>query len=342
MGKPKEDPETIKAKKKAEEIAARAFAKKLKKKKEKAKVKKKEKEKVDEKDERIQKIVKRLKSEEVVKERVRIEARLVSSPDKAGVNVKVKVQILDPSFYAKACTLYFNAGTEKFEDILMEKVDQDNFAVVLGNIPKEIQVIYYVKILDKSGEFQQFPRPELIQTDGTSAEEPYYSFLVEPDGTISYKQEWEDSSLINCKVCGYACQRTWDICPECKTPLYDTTQEVFLDDQKAKMEARKQLKEEEFSWEDASDEVWRGLPECPNCGYTVQLQWATCPVCKFDLSSVELKKKASYEEFMSEEEKEAAAKARALEKQKKKFKEKSEDEKEQEPDWEAEDGIDIL
>ncbi len=343
MGKPKDDDSyEEKKKKKAEKIAQKAFTKQLKSTKLKEKEKKKAKDKIDEKDERIQKIVKRLAGEEVVKERVRVEARLVSSPEQAGVNVKVKVQILDPSFYAKACSLYYNAGSVNFEEILMEKLDQDNFAVVLANIPKEIQIVYYVKILDKSGEYQQFPRPELIKTDGTSEEEPYYSFLVEPDGAISFKKEWDDSDLVNCRVCGYACQRTWDICPECKTPLYDTSQEVFIDAQKAKIEARQKMKEEaEISWDDAADEEWRSLPECPNCGYTVQLEWATCPVCQFDLSSVELQKTASYEEFMSEEEKEDLAKKSEI-KKKEKVKDKFKEAKDKEPDWEDEEGIDIL
>jgi hypothetical protein len=343
MGKPKEDYDE-KAKKKADKIAQKAFAKKLKSTKLREAEKKKSKDKVDEKDERIQKIVKRLQSDDVIDDRVRVEARLVSSPDQAGVNVKVKVQVLDPSFYAKACTLYYNAGSANFENILMEKIDQDNFAVVLGNIPKEIQIIYYIKMLDKSGEYQEFPRPELIQTDGTSEEEPYFSFMVEPDGVISFKKEWDDSGLVDCKVCGYVCQPTWDICPECKTPLYDTFQEVLLDDQKAKVEARKQMKEDaEVSWDDASDEEWRGLPECPNCGYTVQTEWATCPVCQFDLSSIELEKKASYEEFMTEEEKEAAeAEISEIKKSKKKMKDKIEEKKDEEPDWEDEEGIDIL
>jgi RNA polymerase subunit RPABC4/transcription elongation factor Spt4 len=340
---PKESKEEKKAKTKAEKIAEKAFAKKLKSTKLREREKKKKKDKVDEKDERVQKIVKRLQSEDVITERVRVEARLVSSPDKTGVNVKIKAQILDPSFYAKACTLYYNAGTEKFEHIIMEKIDQDNFAVVLANIPTEIQIIYYIMILDKSGASQQFPRPELIQTDGTSEEEPYFSFMVEPDGTIAFKKEWDDGGLVDCRVCGYACQRHWDVCPECKSPLYDTFQEVLLDDQKAKLEARKKLKEDyEDSWDDSSDEAWRSLPECPNCGYTVQMEWSECPVCHFDLSSVELEKKASYEEFMSEEDKEEAAELSDIKKRKKKIKDINDKEEEEEPSWEDEEGVDIL
>ncbi|MHA1436407.1 MAG: hypothetical protein ACTSPD_02415 [Promethearchaeota archaeon] len=292
-------------------------------------------------EEQIKKIMKRLESEEKEKERVKIEARLVpSSQGQQGVNVKIKLQILDSSFYAKGAKVFFNAGTEKFEDIDMEKLDMDNFAIVLSNIPKEIQILYYVKILDKSGQWQQFPRPELIDpNDPTQSYEPYFSFSVEPDGTISFKKEWDDSGLLTCRVCGYACQRTWDICPECKTPLYDTTQEVFIDDQKAKIEKRKKIKEEaELTWEDASDEIWRGLPECPNCGYTVQLEWSTCPVCKFDLTTVELKKKASYEEFMTEEEKAEYSNLKKTKKEKQKDKDKAE----KEPVWEDEEGIDIL
>jgi len=299
--------------------------------------------KVDEKDERIQKIVKRLASEEKVQERVKVEARVVSSfANQDGVNVKVKLQILDPSFYAKGAKVFFNAGTEKFEDIDMEKVDMDNFAVILGNVPKEIQIVYYIQIRDKSGAWQQFPRPELIDTDGISQEEPYFSFSVEPNGTISFKKEWDDTGLVDCRVCGYTCQPTWDKCPECKTPLYDTHQEVFQDAQSAKMAARKQMKADaDGGWEDASDEFWRGNPECPNCGYTVDLNWHDCPICNFDLTTVELAKKESYEEFMTDEEKEEAAKLSNVKKHKKSMKDAPQPE-EEEPDWEDEDGVDIL
>jgi len=302
--------------------------------------------KVDEKDERILKIMKRLEGEEKVQERVNVEAKLVSSPpNQPGVNIKIKLQILDTSFYAKAAKVFFNAGTDKFDDIDMEKVDMDNFAVILANVPKEIQIVYYVSIRDKSGSWQQFPRPELIETDGTSEEEPYFSFSVEADGTISYKKEWDDSGTIACKVCGKACLPSWDRCPECKTPLYDTTQAVFLDEQHAKTEARKKMKKElEDSWEDASDEEWRGLPECPNCGYTVQLEWAKCPICNFDLTTVELQKMESYEEFMTEEEKEAATKRNAIKEPKEHPKEKIKKKKKkpEEPIWKDEDGVDIL
>lgn len=310
----------------------------------KALAKAKSKGKVDENDERIQKIVNRLSSEEKVKERVKIEARVVSSfANQDGVNVKVKLQILDDSFYVKGAKVFFNAGTEKFENVDMEKVDMDNFAVILSNVPKEIQVLYYVDIKDKSGAWQQFPRPELIQTDGTSEEEPYFSFSVEPNGTISFKKEWDDSGTVACKVCQYVCQPTWDKCPECKTPLFDTHQEVFQDEQKAKLEARKKMKEDaEGGWEDASDEFWRGNPECPSCGYSVSIEWNLCPICNFDLTTVELQKKESYEELMTDEEKEAVAKMSEKTKRKEKIKGVKKSKEDIEPDWEDNDGIDIL
>jgi len=317
------------------------MSKEKKKKKEK---KSKEEERLEE--EKIAKIVKRLESEEVVKERVEVEARLIPSTDPDTANVKIKLKILDDSFYAKGATVFYNAGTENFEDVEMEKVDMDNFAIILNNVPKEIQIIYYIKIKDKSGALQQFPRPELIQKDGTSEEEPYFSFSVEPDGSLSFKKEWDDSGLVKCGVCGYACLPSWDNCPECRTPIYDTFQEVFADEQKAKLEARKQVKQqaEEGNWEDASDDIWRGLPECPNCGYVVQLEWQKCPVCQFDLSTVELKKKESYEEFMTEEEKEEAAKMSEISKRKQKIKKNLKDAKKEseEPTWEDEEGVDVL
>ncbi len=295
-------------------------------------------------DEKIQKIVKRLEGEDKVKERVRVDAKLMpSNPNQDGVNVKVKVQILDKSFYAKDAKLFFNAGAEKFEDIGMDKLDMDNFAVLLQNIPKEIQVLYYVQILDKSGIWTQFPRPEKVVKDSTE-EEPYFSFSVEPDGAISFKKAWDDASLVNCRVCGYACQKSWDVCPECRTPLYDTTQEVFLDAEKSKTESRKQKKlEAEESWEDATDEEWRTLPECPSCGYTVQMEWQKCPVCNFDLSTVDLKKKVSHEDLMSAEEKENQEEQPESDSKKKKPEEKG-IKKKDDSKWDRENknGVDVL
>ena len=298
--------------------------------------------KEDLEEDKIQKIVKRLESEDKKKERVRVEAKLVSAaPNQEGVNVKVKAQILDPSFYAKAIKLFFNAGTENFEDVDMEKVDMDNFAVILGNIPKEIQILYYIKIRDKSGEWQQFPRPELLDpNDPTQTTEPYYSFSVEPDGAISYKKDWDESGLTKCPVCGYMCQPHWKRCPECNTPLYDTTQEVFIDKQQEKEQKLKEQANPEVSWEDAADEQWRTLPECPNCGYTVQLEWAKCPVCNFDLTTVNLEEKPAYEEFMTEEEKEQMEKMSEIKKRKEKSKDKLKEKKEEV--WDDENGVDIL
>ncbi|MHA1281516.1 MAG: hypothetical protein ACTSVV_15795 [Promethearchaeota archaeon] len=312
--------------------------------KEKKKKKRLSKEEQKLKEEQILRIMKRLESEDKEKERVRVEAKLIAAdPNEEGVNVKIKAQILDPSFYAKAAKLYFNAGTENFVEADMEKIDMDNFAVILSNIPKEIQILYYIKILDKSGEWTQFPRPELIDPDDPTQEyEPYYSFSVEPDGTISFKKLWDDSNLIKCPVCGYMCQKSWKTCPECNTPLYDPTQEVFIDDQLAKEKALEESQEDELSWEDATDEEWRTLPECPSCGYTVQLDWAKCPVCNFDLTTVELKKKASYEEFMTEEEKAEMEKMSEIKKKKEKNKKKKDKEKSDEDIWESEEGIDIL
>ncbi|MFO8020117.1 MAG: zinc ribbon domain-containing protein [Promethearchaeia archaeon] len=300
------------------------------------------------KEEKIHKIMNRLEREEKEQERIQVEAKLVSSPpEQPGVNVKIKVKILDDSFYAKGAKVFYNPGTEDFEEISMEQIDLDNFAVILSNIPKELKIIYYIKILDKSGEYQQFPRPELIDPDGTSEEEPYYSFSVEPDGTISFKKDWDDSDLVKCKVCGYMCQPSWEVCPECNTNLYDSSQEVFLEEEKRKEKEREKRKRDKGAWEDAADESWRTLPECPNCGYTVQLEWTKCPVCSFDLESVDLKKTPSYEEYMSEEDKKAweerEGQMSEIKKQKEKAKEEKED-GEKEEIWEDDEGegIDIL
>ena len=32
------------------------------------------------------------------------------------------------------------------------------------------------------------------------------------------------------------------------------------------------------------EQVWKELPNCPQCSYTVQLEWKKCPICGFKLS----------------------------------------------------------
>ena len=300
-------------------------------------------------EERIEKVVRRIEDEEKGEERVSIKANLISSPPgQIGASVKISLQIKDTSFYAKGATIEFSAGTDEWESVTMEKINLDNFSGVLNDVPKETKVLYFIKILDKSGEWVQYPRVHDLKEEDADAE-PYFQFTVEVDGGLSYKKEWDDDNLSKCPVCGYMCSIAWDECPECNTTLIDTTQEVFLDDQKKKeeeIEKRKDL-EDEIAWSEAQGtaDTWKGLPECPNCGYTVQLEWETCPVCSFNISAVKLEKAPVYaeedeaytpEEGENEEEKQISPK-----KLKKKMKEEKEKEKKV-PFAPPEDDIDIL
>ena len=277
-------------------------------------------------EEKILKVVKRIEEEEKGQERIEIRANLISAPPgQIGASVKITLKIKDPSFYAKAGSIVYSAGTDEFEEISMQKIDLDNFAAKLENIPRETAVLYYVKILDKSGEWVQYPRPYDLKEEDAETE-PYYQFTVEANGSISYKKMWDDTNLTKCPVCGYMCYPTWDECPECNTPLYDTYQEIFEEDQKEKeerLQKRKEL-EEEIAWSEAQGtaESWRGLPECPNCGYNVQVDWVNCPVCSYDLSRVKLEKKPAYAEEDSYKPEEEQIAPKELKEKSKKEKEK--------------------
>ena len=172
----------------------------------------------------------------------------------------------------------------------MDKIDDNNFSVVLANIPVDMTILYYLELLDRGGVW-------LKQLRNEEKQEPF-EFSTSKDG-VQEKKDWDDPDLIKCEVCGYMCRKHWDECPECHTPLYDTTQEIFMDEQAAKERQRaKETDPDEIAWQEAqqTDEFWKALPDCPSCGYTVQPDWSACPVCGFDLQSVELKKKAVYDD----------------------------------------------
>jgi hypothetical protein len=236
---------------------------------------------------KVSEIASRLTRERLDEPRWKVKIVLVPSrPGQEGVSVKVSVAILDKSFYCRAINILFSAGTAEYQTVDMHKIDMDNFEVVLEKIPEEVRIMFYMKMLDKSGEWI---------TDDNQGK--FFTFTAEPGGKITFDSEWEDKRLIPCHVCGYECRIEWDECPSCNTPLHDTSQSIFADEQKAKEDARRQVKEDEsWKWEEAqsTDEVWRGLPECPSCGSAVQPEWKKCPICGFDLTSVKLQKKDIY------------------------------------------------
>ncbi|GAB4317986.1 MAG: hypothetical protein Kow0069_20970 [Promethearchaeota archaeon] len=261
---------------------------------------------------KVDQIAERLAAERKEERRWLVRTSLIPVMDSAGeaskevVNVKISVSIKDRFFYCRGVTVKFSAGTEDWQEAKMEpdkgrlsdSVDMDEWAIVLANIPIEIQVMFYLELLDKSG--------EVLVDDN---EGNFYTFTTEPGGMIDQSSEWDDRRLVRCTVCGYHCQPTWEECPACNTPLseFQARQEIFLDDQKKKEEELKAKQEDDsLIWEEAqqTDEIWRGLPDCPSCGYTVQPDWTRCPICNFDLTSVELKKKGIYEDEFEENDKE--------------------------------------
>ncbi|MHA1731389.1 MAG: hypothetical protein ACTSU5_05570 [Promethearchaeota archaeon] len=253
---------------------------------------------------KVDTITNRLQAEHKEERRWEVRTILIPILDASGeaskdfVNVKISVSIKDKFFYCRGITAHFSAGTEEWRDAQMEpdksklsgSVDMDEWAIVLANIPLEIQVMFYLELLDKSGE---------KLTDDNDGK--FYTFTTEPGGMIGQEDEWDDNRLIKCEVCGYMCRPEWDECPGCNTPLSEfyTRQEVFITDQEKKEQERKaQQEDDSWVWEEAqqTDEIWRGLPECPSCGTTVQPDWLKCPICDFDLTTVELKKKGIYED----------------------------------------------
>ncbi|MCP4762091.1 MAG: hypothetical protein GY870_09930 [archaeon] len=249
----------------------------------------------DEYEGKIKKITDRLEHERLERQRATAFARMMPSNLKSGkLNVKINVRINDKSFYCRQVKLWYSAGADEFREIMMDMVDDLNFAVVLGNIPLDTTVLYYLELLDRGGVWlKQLRNEEKQQT---------FEFSTNIDG-INEVSDWDESELIKCVVCGYMCRREWDECPDCKTPLYTDSQEIFADDQKKKEVMRaKEIDPDEIAWREAqkTDESWRGLAECPSCGYSVQEGWSKCPVCNMDFTDVKLKKKAVYDDLEEE------------------------------------------
>ncbi len=203
-----------------------------------------------------------------------------SRPGMLGASVKIYVQLLDKSFYCQGITVKFNANTPEWQTAKMHQSnrDSDAFEVILDNIPQDTRIEYYLEMLDKSG--------MIIQDDN---KQKAYAFTIEADGKLTLDKEWDDKYLIPCGACRYMCGKELDNCPICNAPLHDTSQEIFVDDQEAKEEARKMEKEDDSRrWEEAqaTSDVWEELPACPHCQHAVQPSWKQCPICGFDLTIV--------------------------------------------------------
>jgi hypothetical protein len=203
--------------------------------------------------------------------------------------IKITMEIKDPSFFGRACRVSYSAGASEFVLVNAEKVNQETYNFMLDNIPVDERVMYFVEFLDKGGIW--------VRDDN---EGKFYTFATNKDGKIDTADddEWKVKHGVKCTVCGYLCQATWTECPDCGTPLHEDPSLALTEDEKKKREEaiKKAHDAEAIAWEEAqeTDEVWRGLPTCPQCGMSVQPDWASCPVCQFDLTSVKLKKEAVY------------------------------------------------
>ncbi len=184
-------------------------------------------------------------------------------------DVKLTMEIKDQSFFGRACRVFYSAGAAEFVQTEAQKTSEEIYTFRLKGIPVDERVLYYVEFLDKGGTW--------VRDDN---EGKYYTFATNKDGSIdtSNEDEWKVSRGIKCPVCGYLCLPEWDECPECNTPLHESADLALTTDEAKKIEDinKKTRDVEAIAWEEAqqTDEVWRGLPTCPNCGTSVQPDWS--------------------------------------------------------------------
>lgn len=202
--------------------------------------------------------------------------------------VKLTIKILEESFFAKAAKIYYSALDITNQELECTFVGNETFTVVLNDLPVDTQVLFYLSVLNKSGIWVN------DDNDGKM-----YRFTTSKGGKLDTRDEedWDVKRGVKCQVCGYLCLKEWDECPNCNSPLHSVLQEVLLDEQQKKEEQRKKEQDlDAIAWEDAqvTDDVWRGLPTCPQCGSAVQPDWASCPICSFKLEGVKLEKKALF------------------------------------------------
>ena len=202
--------------------------------------------------------------------------------------VRMTIKILEESFFAKAAKIYYSALDVTNQELDLMPLGNESFAVTLDDLPIDTQVMFYLSVLNKSG---------VWVTDDNDGK--LYRFITTRGGRLdtSDEDDWDVKRGVKCQVCGYLCLREWDECPNCNSPLHSVLQEVLQDDQKKKEERRKREQDlDAIAWEDAqvTDDVWRGLPTCPQCGSAVQPDWAACPICSYNLEGIKLEKKALF------------------------------------------------
>jgi uncharacterized OB-fold protein len=239
--------------------------------------------------EKLKKSTKRMERERQDARAFECKAGMIPTEDPHIFSVKLTMMIKDKSFLGRACRVSYSAGAKDFELVEARKDTDEVYIFKLNKIPVDTRVLYYVEFLDRGGIW--------VRDDNDGK---YFTFATNKDGTIDTKDEdeWEVSRGQKCTVCGYTCLPEWDECPECGTPLHDDPNAaILMDDQKKKKEVLDRERDmDAIAWEEAqqTDEVWRGLPPCPNCGVSVQPEWAACPVCNHDLTKENLKKSALY------------------------------------------------
>jgi uncharacterized OB-fold protein len=240
--------------------------------------------------EKISKATKRMARERREEGAFEIKANMIPTSRPEYFTVKLTMQIKDQSFFGRACRVSFSAGAKDYQTVNARKVSDEQYSFMLEEIPVDTRVLYFVEFLDRGGVW--------VRDDNSGK---LYTFATNKEGTIDTRSddEWAVERGVKCNVCGYLCLPEWDECPECNTPLHeDLSQELLLDEQKKKQAIQEKQKDvEAIAWEEAqkTDEVWRGLPPCPNCGVSVQPEWASCPVCGQSLKDVKLEKHAIYE-----------------------------------------------
>ncbi|MBD3351172.1 MAG: hypothetical protein GF364_06775 [Candidatus Lokiarchaeota archaeon] len=241
----------------------------------------KKRKKKEEFEKKVENILYRIEQERISQPNSTVMARMMASNLRSGkINVKFIVQINDDSFYCKQVKLFHSVGAREFSEAIMDRIEDNKFGIILANIPIDTTVLYYIEMLDKGGVW-------IKRLKDDEKQEPF-EFSTTREG-VKEISDWDDPNLIRCRICDYMCHPEWDICPGCKTPLYDNMlqQEIFQEDQEEKERKRADQKDpQRIAWENMASVFYEPLPECPNCGAAYQPDWNKCPICDYDLENL--------------------------------------------------------
>ena len=230
----------------------------------------------------------RMENERLSAKNFDLKITMIPTDNPSLFKVKLTIKILEESFFAKAAKIYYSALDITNQELECTFLGNETFTVTLNDLPVDTQVLFYLSVLNKSGVW--------VNDDNDGK---LYRFTTSKGGKLDTRDEddWDVKRGVKCQVCGYLCLKEWDECPNCGSPLQSVLQEVLLDEQQKKEEQRKKEQDlDAIAWEDAqtTDDVWRGLPTCPQCGSAVQPDWASCPICSYNLEGVKLEKKALF------------------------------------------------